>query len=90
MSLWRFADAGDRQSNPPRKTAMKTIAENFAYNTPRARRSGEGSADNPLLAKIGDDLRDLYSEITEADQPRTLLDLAEAIDARRSGDGLDE
>lgn len=62
---------------------MKTVAYNFASEY-----SHEGNAlsdfpEQMLLAKIGDDLRDLYADVASAAPPDDLVQLAHLIDQRR-------
>lgn len=66
---------------------MKAVGENYTAHFDCTDEAQDGALPPSLLARIGGDLRNLYSGITESELPRSLLDLAEAIDARRPSDG---
>lgn len=69
---------------------MKTVSDTYAAQFHAFGGPSDGAFDSTLLGRIGDDLRHRYDEVTDADIPRSLLDLAEAIDARRLCDGRNE
>jgi hypothetical protein len=62
---------------------MKTVAPNFAADYSRDENSSFGFPETMLLAKIGDDLRDLYADVTTGPPPDDLMRLAHLIDRRR-------
>lgn len=62
---------------------MKTVAPDFAADYSREESSSFGFPEHMLLAKIGDDLRDLYADVTSAPPPDDLMNLAHLIDRRR-------
>lgn len=64
---------------------MKTVAPNYAANYSREERSSIELPEQVLLAKIGDDLRDLYADVTSSAPPDDLVHLAHLIDRQRGG-----
>lgn len=66
---------------------MKAVPDNFLASFSAYAEQRDSAIDSSLLGRIGDDLRHLYDEVTDAELPRSLLALAETIDARRMGDG---
>lgn len=61
---------------------MKTVANNYAANFHRPGFTTSSLSETLLLAKIGDDLRQLYHDVTTSSPPAELLDLARMIDDR--------
>ncbi len=66
---------------------MKTVSDTYATQFSSFGGLSDGTRDPVLLDRIGEDLRHLYDDLTDADLPRSLLELAETIDARRTSDG---
>lgn len=64
---------------------MKSVAENHAANLFDTDGGADRSSEGLMLATFGADLRSCYADLTQADQPRSLLDLAETIDASLAG-----
>ncbi|WP_183509512.1 NepR family anti-sigma factor [Methylobacterium brachythecii] len=64
---------------------MKTVSNDYAAQFPIDGVSADGPFDGFPFDRIGDDLRHLYDEVIASDVPHSLMQLAEAIDARRSG-----
>ena len=62
---------------------MKTVAHNYAAQFSHSGNSLTQFSEHMLLAKIGDDLRGLYADVTDDSQPDDLMHLAHLIDERR-------
>lgn len=62
---------------------MKTVAHNFAADYSHRANALTEFPEQMLLAKIGDDLRDLYADVTTTPQPDDLMYLAHLIDRQR-------
>lgn len=62
---------------------MKIVAHSYASHFGHSGDSLTHFSEHMLLAKIGDDLRDLYTDVTSTSQPDELLHLAHLIDALR-------
>jgi hypothetical protein len=69
---------------------MKTVSDNHASQFHGFGSPSDGAFDSTLLGRIGDDLRHRYDDVTDAEIPRSLLDLAESIDAHRLRDGRND
>ncbi|HEX8416713.1 MAG TPA: hypothetical protein VF641_03830 [Methylobacterium sp.] len=62
---------------------MKIVAHNHAAQFGHSGHALTQFSETMLLAKIGDDLRGLYADVTDASQPDELMHLAHLIDERR-------
>ncbi|AWN42237.1 hypothetical protein U8607_07595 [Methylobacterium durans] len=63
---------------------MKSVALNHAANYRRPGASTASMADALLLAKIGEDLREHYREVSAGAPPLQLARLAHLLDERRA------
>ncbi|GEP05080.1 hypothetical protein [Methylobacterium oxalidis] len=62
---------------------MKPVALNHAANYRRPGTSSASIAETLLLAKIGEDLREVYRAVAVEAQPAHLAQLAHRLDAKR-------
>lgn len=66
---------------------MKIVTNNLAAHYGYLGTSHSRFPESVMLAKIGDELRDFYADVTASAQPDDLVRLAHRIDARRVDDG---
>jgi hypothetical protein len=66
---------------------MRTVSDNYASPFSIDGNSSDEPIDGFLLNRIGDNLRHLYDGVIDSEMPRSLLELAETVDARRSERG---
>ncbi|NEU12213.1 hypothetical protein G3T14_08715 [Methylobacterium sp. BTF04] len=68
---------------------MTTTASAWTAETGSLRPSLTVFSETRMLSALGNDLRVLYDDVTDASQPDHLMQLAALIDAHRESSGID-